>query len=118
MKKLLILLFLVASTAQAGTLSNADIQREVFFDGLMVLDYAQTKDIKHYPTTAHERNKLLGEHPSDAAIRNYFLVTAAGHYLVTKTLPAAWRPAWQYGFILLEAVTVYKNKRIGLQFSY
>ncbi len=112
---------LVAFSANAETKdewTKNNTKAELVFATAMFLDYGQTKTIKNNPYMS-EHNPILGRHPSDVAIRNYFLLTTAGHYAIAKSLPAGWpRNAWQYGWIGIEVGMVIKNKRVGATFEF
>lgn len=85
---------------------------------VLFLDYAQTRDIKNHDW-AYEKNPLMGRHPSDVRVRNYFIGAAVGHFAVALALPAGWkRTSWQAGWIALEVVQVIRNKKAGFKFSY
>lgn len=98
-------------------LSDKEIRNELIFAGTLLLDYAQTKDIKNHPGH-YETNPILGRHPSDDRIALYFVAAGLGHYAVTKALPPEWRPAWQYGWIALEVLTILKNRQVGVNFAF
>lgn len=84
----------------------------------LLLDYAQTRDIKNHAGWT-ETNKLLGEHPSDVRVRNYFIGVAVGHYAVSRALPSGWpRRSWQAGWIAIEVAQVIRNKKLGLTFKF
>lgn len=105
--------------ARADDLSSRDVVRQFMVTGLLVADYAQTRD--QYVRRAegyNEINPLVRAHYSEAGIRNYFGVAVVGSAVVTKALPADWRPAWQYGVIALEVAAIVKNKRVGLHFRF
>jgi hypothetical protein len=124
-------------------LSKGQIAAETAFVGLMLIDYRQTMDIRgwcdrnnvgagtatyHADGTvtwengasceAYEGNPLLGEHPSDARIGNYFVGATLAHVAIAKALPTEYRPYWQGAGILLQLVTVIKNKQIGLSVNF
>ncbi len=116
---LVVPLTLVAvDVAKASDWTDADTARQVAVTTVLVLDAAQTRDIKNYSTT-WETNPMLGKHPSDSRVRNYFVGAALGHYAVSRALPAGWpRQAWQYGWIAIEVVQVVKNKRAGFRMEF
>ncbi len=98
--------------------TSADTAREAVFVSLWVADYKQTTDIKNHPDL-HETNPLLGLHPSDSKIRNYFLGVGIAHVLISRTLPAGWpRQTYAYARIAMEVAYVVKNKRLGMQIKF
>lgn len=83
---------------------------------LLVLDCLQTLDIKNHPSL-HEKNKILGKHPSDARIVIYFSVwiaaSAATFFLCRPELSLLF-------FVILASVqlrVIPNNKRLGLRFT-
>lgn len=113
MKRLLLSLALVATTAHAADWTVADTHRELAFTGLLVLDTLQTHDIAHAPTY-QEENPILGSHPSNASINRYMLGCAIGHYLISRALPAEDRKYWQWLTIGVEGSIVAHNFYIGV----
>ncbi len=121
MKTLIAIISLVLATsanAESNEWTKNNTKAEIAFASAMLLDYGQTKAIKNNPNMS-EHNPILGRHPSDVAIRNYFLLTTAGHYVIASKLSAGWpRNAWQYSWIGIEAAIVIKNKRVGATFEF
>jgi hypothetical protein len=124
-------------------LSKGQIAAETAFVGLMLIDYRQTMDIRGWcernnpgagrairhpdgsvtftngtKCKASESNPLLGDMPSDSRIRNYFIGATLAHVAIAKALPTEYRPYWQGAGILLQLVTVIKNKQIGLSVNF
>ena len=99
-------------------MAPADWARQGAITALMVADYAQTVDIYRRPTEYHEVNVMVRQHWSESGIRNYFVASIAVNAAVTRALPADWRPAWQYGYLAFEALTVLHNRRVGLHFQF
>ncbi len=115
----LVLLLLCPLLAQAGDWTEADTVRQTTLTAAMYLDYAQSKDIKNYPDVCWEQNPLLGRHPSDSKLKNYFIGAAITHYTIARTLPAGWkRQSWQYGWLALEVAQVVRNKKVGFKFQF
>jgi hypothetical protein len=121
-------------------LSPGQLAAETAYLALWYVDYRQTMDIKNYCLRQHpggtrgpngivtypngdfcvpyESNLLLGSHPSDAKIRNYFLGLGIAHVAVTKVLPTEYRPYWLGAGIAVQLYTVIKNKRMGLTVNF
>ena len=109
---------LVAGTAAAAEpFSTRDIALEAAFMVVAVADYRQTLDIRNHPGY-HEQNPLLGDHPSDVKVRNYFLAMAAGHTVITYLLPPKYRLAWQGSTLAIGVIVVHHNKMLGLSYSF
>ena len=86
------------------------------FTLLLAVDWAQTRDIQNHPGF-QESNPILGEHPTDKEIDQYFVAAAVGHAVITHFLPTEWRDAWQYTWIGIEANTTVENYRLGVRFD-
>lgn len=127
-------------------LSNGQIAAETAFVGLMLVDYRQTMDINgwcdrntgwqkdagfvlrqpdgSYTSTSDKRcdvaetNPLLGEHPSDVRIRNYFVGVGLAHVVIAKALPTEYRPYWIGAGIAVQLYTVLKNRKLGLSVNF
>jgi hypothetical protein len=101
----------------ASDLSPLEQKRELFVYSTLVLDAAQTLDIKNHPDL-YETNPLLGRHPSDAKIVAYFIGAGFAHNAVTKALPTRYRAMWQYGWAALEIGTIIRNRKLNLRFNF
>lgn len=114
---LLFLLIFSCLRCEASEWSDADKIRESVVLTTLAIDYAQTRDIKNY-NMAFEHNPLLGDHPSDSKIRNYFIASAIAHVLIADQLSPTYRKYLQNGTIALELVAIGKNKRMGLHLKF
>jgi hypothetical protein len=119
MKKTLLIVLLAICTASinADELTDAQVKTEIAFDITLVLDAAQTIDLKNRPAQ-YEKNPLLGKHPSEKKVIAYFATMGWAHYELTKAMPNEYRKAWQYGWIAAEIFTIIQNKRVGASFSF
>ena len=106
--------------------TKADWCRQGIETALWVADWRQTIKIKDHPNL-HETNIFLGEHPSDGQINAYMGGMIVSHALIAWALPQRAevfgvgvnpRALWQYVFIATEGVTVGRNYRLGLRFSF
>lgn len=116
MKALLLALALASVTAhaaQGAEWTPADTKRELAFTALLALDTIQTHNIAHVPTY-QEENPILGPHPSNAAVNQYMLGCAVGHYIISRILPAQDRQYWQWLTIGVEGSIVAHNFYIGV----
>jgi hypothetical protein len=99
-------------------MSSADQYHQVAITGLLLIDRAQTVESFRNQDKWHEDNQMIRRHFSEPGIRNYFALSALGSAAITKTLPADWRPAYQYSFIAYQVAHVVKNKRIGMSIRF
>jgi len=65
----------------------------------------------------HEENPVLGLHPSNDAINNYFISSLVLHALIADQLHGKWRTAWQAAWIGLELGTVQRNDALKSLFK-
>jgi len=98
--------------------SREDTYRQVAVTSLMMVDYFQTMEIARNPDKYHENNPILGEHPSEAEVTAYFLMSYAVTSGISIMLPDNFRPWWQYLIIGVEGGAVANNFSIGLGFGF
>jgi len=113
----LLLLAGCASIAQADDWSTADTVRQGVVTALLIADWAQTRWIVKNPVDSHERNPILGEHPSAGQVNTYFAVAVIGHAAISYVLPRGWRDGWQYVWIGVELETVRANY-VGIRYGF
>jgi len=103
-----------------------DTVREVASAGLTVVDWGQTRDIRHHGQMV-ELNPILGRTPTDHAIRGYFGTVLLVHPIISAILPAEAtvlgvelrpRVAWQYLYLGVELTATASNYRGGLRLSF
>src|SRR6266702_1707358 len=94
--------------------SKADVGREIAFGALLAVDWAQTREIAAHPERYHERNPVIGEHPSSGRVDAYMLAAGALHLGIANLLSGDWRSAWQWGGIVIEAGAIGSNYLIGI----
>lgn len=122
------LLVIFNSSAFAGNWEwgAADYAREAVALGLTVVDWGQTRDIRHH-AGMKELNPILGREPSDGKINGYFATVMILHPLVTAALPKqatilglkiSPRTAWQYFYIGVEATAISSNWNGGLRMRF
>ncbi len=109
---------MLAPSCRADDMVPADWYRQAAVTVLLKADYEQTVEGYDKRWTYTERNCIITQHYNQPGIRNYFLVVGIGHAIVTRALPANWRPAWQYSIIALEVAVIAHNKRAGLHFTF
>jgi len=113
-------LTLVSGVSQAQTspsfepLSREELIKEGVIGALFLVDYAQTRDISASYPRRTEKNPILGEHPTDAAIARYFLGGALLHVAVLYALPKEYRAPFQNGTIILQGGVVARNAYFGI----
>ena len=77
-------------------------------------DYRQTLDIKNH-SWAYETNPLLGRHPSDNRVRNYFAGMTMLGLSAVYVLPSRYRKYAIGAGLVLEVSVTENNKRLGFK---
>ncbi|HZF19517.1 MAG TPA: hypothetical protein VE008_07400 [Burkholderiales bacterium] len=112
-------LILVASAARAGDdWTTSDTVRQGILTGLIITDWAQTREIVAHPEKYRERNPFLGAYPSQGKLNNIVALSIVGSAVISYVLPRQWREAFQYVWIGAEAVTVIHNRSIGIRIPF
>lgn len=101
----------------ADRLSESDLMGLGAIVATYVVDYRQTLDIKNHPGM-YETNPILGKHPSDVRVRNYFIASGLTTLGVTYLLPKQLRPYLIGGVLTLEIGVIDHNKHIGLRTNF
>ena len=79
----------------------------------LFVDYKQTLDIKRHQGYS-ESNPILGLHPSDVRVRNYFLISSILSLGVAQLLQGSSRTAFMTGEMSFELAVVKRNVGLGL----
>lgn len=122
---------LLSATLAAWTPENwtcADTIRECVWQGINLVDWAQTKRFEHSDPNGnycpesykyyYERNPVLGKHPSQHRINNLIFLAAVAHVGVSVTLPPKWRRRFQSVTIVCSAAAVANNYDIGIRIKF
>ncbi|MBI5057010.1 MAG: hypothetical protein HZB61_10390 [Nitrospirae bacterium] len=120
------LLLFCSSAAQAGEWDKKDITLEVTYQAINLIDYGQTTFIVKNSDRYYERNRMLGQHPSQQNVNVYFVVMALGHFLISDLLPGelkdddiiSYRNMWQAANIIYRAPFVISNHKIGIKIAF
>lgn len=97
-------------------MDTQDIALELIYQAALYADYKQTRVIAE-SDLYYERNPLLGENPSRARTRNYFIGVGLAHAGITALLPQGpYRTLWQGVTLGVEAGFIVANYRIGVMF--
>lgn len=65
-----------------------------------------------------EQNALLGEHPDDGRIRDYFTASALLHAGISYALPHKYSRAFQVAALSVSLYAIADNYRIGIRFGF
>ena len=113
-----IIFLLFPAIASADEWTRADTAREVAYQTLAVIDWAQTRNLARHPDKWYEHNRLLGYHPSVGRVNAYFALTGIAHYAVANVLPSRYRAPFQYVSIGIEIGAVEHNYSIGISAKF
>ena len=114
MKTVLALLLFISTPTFADEWTSVDTKREVAFQTLWAIDFAQTRNIAEHPDRWHEENSYLGLHPTIGAVNRYFLAGSILHIGVSNLLNEKYRKPFQYGTIAIEVGIVHRNRMLGI----
>jgi hypothetical protein len=102
--------FAIAAGGCGARRSRRDIALEVSSATANLVDAHQSIAIA---AAGQEMNPIVGAHGERLSVWTYAMSAALLHVLVTDSLPASWRPAWQGASIGLESAVVVDNWRKG-----
>src|SRR3990172_6461350 len=119
MKKIVRIVFIILMLAipvNADNWTREDTYREAAFQGLLVVDYLQTRTIVQNPDKYFEYNPILSKHPSQQIVDIYMASCAILHPIISYFLPPKsdkwkWinRENWQYISIGIEVGAISNN---------
>lgn len=101
----------------ACQISQADINRQLIYQSLLMVDWAQTRDIAKKPEF-EEKNFFLGENPSVGEVNTYFAALSLVQVGVTLMLAPENRAVWQYVSIGVAAGNVTRNHYYGVKLDF
>ena len=125
MKKILLILFLLCSNANAldlekyykEDLTEVDKANIVVFNVLQGIDMLQTLEIANNDNY-YEKNKILGKHPSESQVITYFIARGFAHYHVTKMIPQKYRNIWHGYNIVYNYDVIRDNHQLGIRIDF
>tara|TARA_Y200000002_G_C22596549_1_gene627596 strand:+ start:544 stop:921 length:378 start_codon:yes stop_codon:yes gene_type:complete len=125
MRKILLLLFLLCSNANAldlekyykEDLTEVDKANIVVFNVLQGIDMLQTLEIANNDNY-YEKNKILGKHPSESQVITYFIARGFAHYHVTKMIPQKYRNIWHGYNIVYNYDVIRDNHQLGIRIDF
>jgi len=115
---LLLVPLLLSTRAWADEWTREDVALESIYLGLHAVDWGQTLDIVQRGETYHERNPLLGHHPSRDQVSTYFALAGLAHVALAAWLDRPARTYFQLMTIGFEAAVTGNNYRIGLRTAF
>ena len=125
MRKILLLLFLLCSNANAldlekyykEDLTEVDKANIVVFNVLQGIDMLQTLEIANNDNY-YEKNKILGKHPSESQVITYFIARGIAHYHMTKMIPQKYRNIWHGYNIVYNYDVIRDNHQLGIRIDF
>jgi hypothetical protein len=109
---------LLLSGCVNGKWTREDTYRQAALTAAMTVDYAQTMRIAREPDKYHERNPIMGAHPSELQVTGYFIGAYALTTLTAMAMPEPYREYFQYVVIGVEGAAIANNLSIGLGFGF
>ena len=125
MRKLLIVLFLMCSNANAldleryykEPLTDKDKANIILFNVMQGIDMLQTLEIANNDDY-YEKNPILGKHPSETQVITYFIARGFAHYHATNMIPQKYRNLF-HGYNIIYNYNVIKdNHELGIRIDF
>ena len=125
MRKLLIVLFLMCSNANAldleryykEPLTEKDKANVILFNVMQGIDMLQTLEIANNDDY-YEKNPILGKHPSETQVITYFIARGFAHYHATNMIPQKYRNLF-HGYNIIYNYNVIKdNHELGIRIDF
>ncbi len=108
---------LILGCAHNDPWTKRDTVLQVAYTATLVADAITTSRIQYHSNIQEVKpfaQRVLGRQPSTAGTWQYFASLAVTNALVTRALPAEWRPYWQGANITQHTVIIIRNCHIGL----
>ena len=108
---------LLTGCAHSDPWTKQDTILQSIYTGTLVIDAIQTSQIQYYPELEEGgavARRVLGSQPSTSDTWQYFTTLAVSNYLITRALPAKWRPFWQGANIAGHGKAIFNNCAHGL----
>jgi len=115
----LFLFAMAAPTTYGADLTQTQINKEIAWQVLNVIDYGQTRDIanKCHSGEIYEQNPALDSCPDRDDLPRYFLISGIAHYALTKYF-TNYRDDWQNVSLIFTAGIVTNNYRLGVKIDF
>ncbi len=114
---LLLMVLIVCGCAHQDEWTKRDTYMQVGVTATMIADAITTSRIQYYdnvwesgPIAKH----VLGLQPNTSDTYQYFASTIIASYLISRALPAKWRPYWQTWEMAIHVHAIDKNCGNGL----
>lgn len=117
MKWIILSSFLVGGCAHQDDWTRRDTVMQVGVTVVLVADAVTTSRIQYYPDVFEAgpvARKVLGLQPDTSDTYLYFGSLIVSNYLISRALPARWRPYWQGWNMAEHGYSVINNCRLGL----
>jgi len=111
------LLVVLTSSIQADNKwTKTNTIMEVSWIGLHIIDWRQTLQIAENPDRFHERNPILGRHPSVRSVNRFMVIGLVTHISISIILPEKERKFWQVVSLTAVGIIATNNFKVGLTF--
>ena len=114
---LLVVVVLASGCAHQDDWSKRDTYMQLGVTAVLAADAYTTSKIQYAPTIYESgplANKVLGRQPSTSDTYMYFGTLMITNYLISRALPAKWRPYWQGWEMSAHGYSVVNNCNLGL----
>lgn len=114
---MLVALLLVNPAKAADPLTGEQAALTVALGLVSYQDYKQTLDIKNH-RGLYETNPILGKHPGDAHVRNYFVASSVATLVTLYVLPSSYRNVLLRAGLAVEFAVTHNNAALGLKGAF
>jgi hypothetical protein len=112
-----IIILLLSGCAHSDNWTRADTMMQLGVTAVLIGDAVTTARIQDHPNTFENgpwAKHALGLHPDPSDVYLYFASVIVIDYLITRALPAEWRPYWQGWEIAAHGYAIINNCNVGL----
>lgn len=113
----LLLSFCAVASATDRSWSDSQIRWAAGAAVLHAIDWGQTRDIARQPDSYHERNPILGPHPTLGDVNRHFIVFGAVTAALVHFLPQ-YRDTLLKVYVGYQMVNTTRNFSIGLRLNF
>jgi len=113
----LILVCLLSGCAHQDEWTKQDTMLQLGVTGMIIVDAittARIQDCEYCYEDSPFARAVLGSRPNSSDTYQFYISIAITSYLISRSLPAKWRPYWQAGEIGVHSYAVGRNCRNGL----
>lgn len=98
--------------------TKADMNYQVAYTVLHLIDWGQTRYISKHPNEHYEINPLIGKHPSIGRVNTFMISSLILHTGISYLLPSKYRRMWQISTGTVKSGLIIHNDSIGIKIDF